>query len=341
MDTTIAMPTGNAGTRRSLPASHHDPRFRRQRRRTPRLRRRHPLPGAPPAARARRHDSRARRRARRPPLHGLEQLQHAGVLGQRRQLDHRGPDHRPVRRDAREAAVDGLRVHQHRRRRGTAAPTSTAGPCRARRCTRTVCRRSSTTSTRNGQKVGLYAIPGISPAVYDADLPDLRRPRLLRRATSPSSRSSKADYWGIGYRIDFANPCAQAYVDSIADLFGEWGIDFLKFDSVTPGSGISDLSLDARDDVEALVAGARAAQASGSSSPGPSTSTTPTTGSRARQRLAGRLGRRVLLRGRGAHGLAEHRAPLPAARPTGGATPDRAAGTTSTRSTSATARWTG
>ena len=33
----------------------------------------------------------------------------------------------------------------------------------------------------------------------------------------------QADYWGIGYRIDFSNPCAQAYIDSIADLFARVG----------------------------------------------------------------------------------------------------------------------
>ncbi|MCS5735274.1 glycoside hydrolase family 27 protein [Herbiconiux sp. CPCC 203386] len=61
----------------------------------------------------------------------------------------------------------------------------------------------------------------------------------------------QADYWNIGYRIDFSNPCAQIYIDSIADQLKAWGVDFVKFDSVTPGSGISDGSLDARDDVAA------------------------------------------------------------------------------------------
>lgn len=102
----------------------------------------------------------------------------------------------------------------------------------------------------NGQKVGLYAIPGISPQVYEADLPIYGAPDCST-GDIVKQPIQQADYWGIGYRIDFSNPCAQKYVDSIADMFGEWGIDFLKFDSVTPGSGISDLSLDARDDVKA------------------------------------------------------------------------------------------
>ncbi|SFE61717.1 S-layer homology domain-containing protein [Paenibacillus algorifonticola] len=102
----------------------------------------------------------------------------------------------------------------------------------------------------NGQKVGLYGIPGMSPQAYDQNLPIFDAPGCFMQdiAAQPLQES---DYWGLGYKIDFDQPCAQKYIDSIANLYGEWGIDFLKFDSVTPGSGISDLSLDARDDVKA------------------------------------------------------------------------------------------
>ena len=48
----------------------------------------------------------------------------------------------------------------------------------------------------------------------------------------------QSNYWGFGYKIDFTNPCAQSYINSVADQFAEWGVDFLKLDSVTPGSGI-------------------------------------------------------------------------------------------------------
>src|SRR3954470_279398 len=102
----------------------------------------------------------------------------------------------------------------------------------------------------NGQKVGLYAIPGIGKEVIDANLPVYGAPEC-KTGDLPIQPLQKADYWGLGYRIDFSKPCAQRYIDSIADLFGSWGLDFLKFDSVTPGSGISDLSVDARDDVKA------------------------------------------------------------------------------------------
>jgi hypothetical protein len=102
----------------------------------------------------------------------------------------------------------------------------------------------------NDQKVGLYAIPGVSHAVYEAGLPIYGAPECTT-ADIVKQPLQKADYWGIGYALDFSRPCAQKYVDSIADLFGSWGVDFLKFDSVTPGSGIGDLSVDARDDVKA------------------------------------------------------------------------------------------
>jgi hypothetical protein len=102
----------------------------------------------------------------------------------------------------------------------------------------------------NGQKIGIYGIPGLSPQAYAADLPIYGAPGCSMQdiAVQPLTTS---DYWGLGYKIDFSNPCAQSYIDSIADVYGEWGIDFLKFDSVTPGSGHDDTSIDSRDDVKA------------------------------------------------------------------------------------------
>jgi hypothetical protein len=102
----------------------------------------------------------------------------------------------------------------------------------------------------NGQKFGLYMIPGVSPDVYNASLPIAGAPGCTTHdiAAQPLRPS---DYWHIGHKIDFSNPCSQKYIDSIVDLFAQWGVNFVKFDSVTPGSGVSDLSLDARDDVAA------------------------------------------------------------------------------------------
>ncbi|SEC02006.1 X2-like carbohydrate binding domain-containing protein [Paenibacillus sp. GP183] len=102
---------------------------------------------------------------------------------------------------------------------------------------------------KNEQKIGLYMIPGLSPQVYDANLPIYGTACHAQDIAVKPLR--QADYWGIGYKIDFSNPCAQGYINSIADQLGAWGIDFLKFDSVTPGSGHNDTTIDARDDVKA------------------------------------------------------------------------------------------
>ncbi len=101
----------------------------------------------------------------------------------------------------------------------------------------------------NGQKVGLYSIPGISKALLDANLPVYGHPEC-RTGDLAKQPLQQGDYWGFGYRIDMTKPCAQAYIDSVVDLLASWGVDFLKFDSVTPGSGKNDLSLDARDEVK-------------------------------------------------------------------------------------------
>ncbi|GGA00012.1 hypothetical protein GCM10008018_52830 [Paenibacillus marchantiophytorum] len=105
----------------------------------------------------------------------------------------------------------------------------------------------------NGQKIGVYFIPGLSPEAVNSNLPIYNAPgcTIGDIAVKPYKY---ADYWNIGYKIDFSNPCAQKYIDSIADLIASWGIDFVKFDSVTPGSGHNDVTIDARDDVKAWSA---------------------------------------------------------------------------------------
>ncbi|RKP54507.1 glycoside hydrolase family 27 protein [Cohnella endophytica] len=102
----------------------------------------------------------------------------------------------------------------------------------------------------NGQKIGLYMIPGLSPQAYNANLPIYNAPGCTMQNIVVLPLTT-ADYWNLGYKIDFSKPCAQKYINSIADLFGTWGIDFLKFDSVTPGSGHNDTTIDARGDVAA------------------------------------------------------------------------------------------
>ena len=163
----------------------------------------------------------------------------------------------------------------------------------------------------NGQKFGLYFIPGISPEVLRA-VPALSRvlPSAPRTA-SWKQPIQQADYWNIGYRIDFSNPCSQKTSTRSPNLLDSWGVDFVKFDSVTPGSGVSDLSLDARDDVAAWSVGPARSAASGSSFSWALDINYADYWKQDGRRLAGRLGRRVLLRQRRPHHLGQHRPPLP------------------------------
>jgi alpha-galactosidase len=101
----------------------------------------------------------------------------------------------------------------------------------------------------NGQKVGLYGIPGISDATLAANYPVFGHPECSTGDLAVKPHQP-GDYWGFGHRIDMTNPCSQKYIQSIADQYAAWGVDFLKYDSVTPGSGKNDLSMDARDEVK-------------------------------------------------------------------------------------------
>ncbi|HBU81209.1 MAG TPA: hypothetical protein DEF35_06160 [Paenibacillus sp.] len=104
----------------------------------------------------------------------------------------------------------------------------------------------------NGQKIGIYLIPGLSITAYDKNLEIYGTGGACRMQDIAVKPLVIMDAWdSYTYKIDFSNPCSQKYIDSIADLLGEWGINFVKFDSVTPGSGINNLSRDARGDVEA------------------------------------------------------------------------------------------
>lgn len=105
---------------------------------------------------------------------------------------------------------------------------------------------------RNGQKLGIYWIPGVLEGVYQANPPILGSTQRIQDIVVKPFQPATG--WGFGYRIDYSQPGAQAYVNSIADQFAFWGVDFLKLDGVTPGSDHTDLKIDARPDVAAWAA---------------------------------------------------------------------------------------
>ncbi len=107
----------------------------------------------------------------------------------------------------------------------------------------------------NGQKAGIYWIPGIEQPAVDGNYPILGTtyhtgdivviPLAKGNAFAANPPNPYHD------KIDFTKPGAQEYIDSIVELFSSWGFDFIKLDAVTPGSYSNDLSIDNRADVEA------------------------------------------------------------------------------------------
>ncbi|MEX1828871.1 CBM35 domain-containing protein [Luteibacter sp. CQ10] len=107
----------------------------------------------------------------------------------------------------------------------------------------------------NGQKAGIYWIPGVEEPAVQANYPILGTPYHIQDILALPHRAGNA-FGGPGespyhYKIDFSKPGAQEYMDSVVALFASWGVDFIKLDGVTPGSYSDDLHIDNRDDVAA------------------------------------------------------------------------------------------
>jgi hypothetical protein len=108
---------------------------------------------------------------------------------------------------------------------------------------------------RNGQKAGIYWIPGVEEPAVAANSPILGTPYHIRDILAVPYTAGNA-FGGAGtspyhYKIDFSKPGAQAYIDSVVALFASWGVDFIKLDGVTPGSYSDNLDIDNRADVAA------------------------------------------------------------------------------------------
>jgi alpha-galactosidase len=119
----------------------------------------------------------------------------------------------------------------------------------------------------NGQKAGIYWIPGIECPAIAGNYPILGTSYITpsiavmphvpgnafgaAASTGPFVNCSSDPYHD---KIDFTQPGAQAYINSIVALFASWGIDFIKLDGVTPGSDNDNTNIDNRPDVAAYSA---------------------------------------------------------------------------------------
>ena len=102
----------------------------------------------------------------------------------------------------------------------------------------------------NGQKVGIYLNPGISPTAVQQNLPIYGTNYHAQDIVVMPITS--ANVFGDADQIDYTKPGAQEYINSMIDLFTSWGIDFIKLDAVSPGSYSDNLNIDTIPDVQAM-----------------------------------------------------------------------------------------
>jgi alpha-galactosidase len=107
----------------------------------------------------------------------------------------------------------------------------------------------------NGQKAGIYWIPGVEYPAVVANSPIFGTRNHIQDILVVPYTAGNA-FGGPGtspyhYKIDFTKPGAQEYMNSVVNLFASWGFDAIKLDGVTPGSYSDNLSIDNRADVAA------------------------------------------------------------------------------------------
>ncbi|KAG2206959.1 hypothetical protein INT47_008428 [Mucor saturninus] len=88
---------------------------------------------------------------------------------------------------------------------------------------------------KNGHKLGIYILPGIRRDAVDTK-------RIIKGTTHTCDELVPSRYEGCGfkgttYMPDEHSALVQAYYDSIAEAFHEWGVSFIKLDAVGPGGG--------------------------------------------------------------------------------------------------------
>lgn len=89
---------------------------------------------------------------------------------------------------------------------------------------------------KRGLKLGIYLIPGMPNSVYQANDPIFgthytARQIVYKRSKHGNTLSKRS------YLLNFHSPGAMAYLQSCANLYASWGVDYIKLDFVGPGGG--------------------------------------------------------------------------------------------------------
>ncbi|KAG2175581.1 hypothetical protein INT43_001228 [Umbelopsis isabellina] len=88
---------------------------------------------------------------------------------------------------------------------------------------------------KNDHKLGLYILPGIRADAIDNKAKVLGTDVLL--ADLAANRKDGNGFKGSTYAPDQYSDVIMKYYDSIADLFAEWGVGYVKVDGCGPGGG--------------------------------------------------------------------------------------------------------
>jgi alpha-galactosidase len=87
-----------------------------------------------------------------------------------------------------------------------------------------------------GLKLGVYAVPGIPIQAVQENTP-IQGTRYHAQDIIYGT-TVYGNHFDNTYKIDYAKPGAQAYIDGWARYLARQGVDYLKLDGVAPGSGV-------------------------------------------------------------------------------------------------------
>ncbi len=87
-----------------------------------------------------------------------------------------------------------------------------------------------------GMKFGIYVTPGISKQAVRKNTPIIGTPYTADEIAEPTVKESNYNCGGM-VGIDFQKAGAQEYLNSWADMFARWGVDFVKLDGIKDRNG--------------------------------------------------------------------------------------------------------
>lgn len=111
---------------------------------------------------------------------------------------------------------------------------------------------------KRGLKMGIYLIPGLSRSLYQANDPILGTHYTTRQIVYKSSQHGST-LAKKSYLLNFRSPGTMPYLQSCANLYASWGVDYIKLDYVGPSGGNwwPYRGVDTRSEVAHLALGAK------------------------------------------------------------------------------------